>query len=105
MRLGLLCVLGGLLAGCGGAFSDASPSGQDDGAGGVDASSHDSGGAAKWDTGLVPCSPECPFPRPRVGTACTFSTSTVCTYEECAYGQQCENGVWQPVEEGCAVAN
>ncbi len=56
------------------------------------------GGTANWT-----CLPGdgCPYPRPRLGSACT-SASTVCNYEECSYGQMCVNGAWQGEEEGCA---
>jgi hypothetical protein len=62
----------------------------------------DGGQPAYWG-----CLPEngCPWPRPRVGAACSFPSSTGCTYAACAYGQDCVNGVWQPMEEGCAVPN
>jgi hypothetical protein len=52
------------------------------------------------------CLPEsgCPWPRPRLGTACVSSEAMTCTYEACAYGQGCDNGLWQPLEEGCAAA-
>ena len=51
------------------------------------------------------CLPEqgCPVPRPRLGSACA-SDGSICTYEECSYGQLCANGVWQGEEEGCAAA-
>ena len=58
------------------------------------------GGNAYWG-----CVPEqgCPWPRPRLGTACT-ATGTYCTYETCSYGQTCQNGVWQGTAEACAGA-
>src|SRR6202042_3278987 len=50
------------------------------------------------------CVPEqgCPFPRPRLGTACS-SEGTDCTYEACSYDQVCHDGVWQAEQEACAV--
>ncbi|HEY3815987.1 MAG TPA: hypothetical protein VGL81_02395 [Polyangiaceae bacterium] len=54
-------------------------------------------------TGFWSCVPEqgCPFPRARLGTACTTAQSD-CTYEECSYAQTCQDGVWQAEEEACA---
>ncbi|HEY6463233.1 MAG TPA: hypothetical protein VIY73_23860 [Polyangiaceae bacterium] len=59
------------------------------------------GGSASWD-----CVPGngCPFPRPRLGSACSVPSGTSCTYEECSYGQSCEGGAWVSEEEGCAAA-
>ena len=56
-------------------------------------------------TGYWSCVPEqgCPFPRARLGTACT-STQSDCTYEQCSYAQACQDGVWQAEEEACAGA-
>lgn len=58
------------------------------------------GGTGYW--GCVP-EPGCPYPRARLGTACTSAQSN-CTYEECSYAQACDNGVWQAEEEACAGA-
>ena len=54
-------------------------------------------------TGYWGCAPEqgCPFPRARIGTACTHDGMN-CTYEECSYAQTCQGGVWQGLEEACA---
>ena len=56
-------------------------------------------------TGYWGCVPEqgCPFPRARLGTACT-SEGAFCTYEECSYGQTCSKGIWQATLEACAQA-
>jgi hypothetical protein len=56
-------------------------------------------------TGYWGCVPEqgCPFPRARLGTACTSSQAD-CTYEECSYAQSCQDGVWQAQPEACAGA-
>jgi hypothetical protein len=59
------------------------------------------GGTAEWE--CLPAEQGCPFPRARVGTACP-NEGTVCSYEECSYGQMCQNGVWQAELEGCALA-
>jgi len=55
------------------------------------------GGIGDWG-----CVPEqgCPFPRPRLGSACQGNTT--CTYEACAYAQSCMGGVWQAQPEACA---
>ncbi|HEY1696620.1 MAG TPA: hypothetical protein VGG39_30875 [Polyangiaceae bacterium] len=60
------------------------------------------GGTGSWG-----CVPEngCPFPRPRLGSPCDGSSATsTCTYEECSYGQSCQDGAWVAEEEGCAGA-
>jgi hypothetical protein len=56
-------------------------------------------GAGYWG-----CVPEqgCPFPRARLGAACTASSQLDCTYEQCSYAQTCQDGVWQAQEEACA---
>jgi hypothetical protein len=61
-------------------------------------SQQDAGPAQFWD-----CFPEpgCPYPRPRLGSACA-PEGTNCTYKGCAYGQQCTGGVWQEELAGCA---
>jgi hypothetical protein len=46
----------------------------------------------------------CPQPRPRLGTACTLEGQS-CTYQSCAFGQQCAGGLWQGQPEGCAQMN
>jgi hypothetical protein len=60
-------------------------------------------------TGGIWCCPDappggsCPSPRPRLGTACTTSTS-VCDYGACSGNVelQCTDGVWQKVTQfGC----
>jgi hypothetical protein len=56
------------------------------------------GGTGYW--GCVP-EPGCPWPRPRLGSACSLE-GTSCTYEECAYSQLCVNGTWQAQAEACA---
>jgi hypothetical protein len=43
--------------------------------------------------------PGCPFPRPRLGTACTGDTG--CEYERCGYDQSCQGGVWTGQFGGC----
>ncbi len=54
-------------------------------------------------TGYWGCVPEqgCPMPRPRLGTVCTPNSQT-CTYEPCAFGESCQNGIWQGALEACA---
>jgi hypothetical protein len=54
------------------------------------------GGTANWS-----CLPEpgCPFPRPRIGTACNQGS---CTYSTCEFLENCDNGTWQGQEEACA---
>jgi hypothetical protein len=64
----------------------------------------DSGASLEWI-----CLPEegCPFPRPRLGSACAGSVEPggqVCTYEACSYAQVCRNGVWQAQQAECAGA-
>ena len=59
------------------------------------------GGSGYW--GCVPGS-GCPFPRPRIGSACGAASGTYCTYEACSYGQSCQGGVWVPEQEACAGA-
>jgi hypothetical protein len=49
------------------------------------------------------CLPEqgCPFPRPRLGSACP-TDGTSCTYEEvCSYTQNCTGGIWQAQQVAC----
>jgi hypothetical protein len=58
------------------------------------------GGTGYW--GCVP-EPGCPWPRPRLGSTCHLE-GTSCTYEACAYAQQCINGMWQAQLEACAGA-
>jgi hypothetical protein len=55
-------------------------------------------------TGYWGCVPEqgCPFPRARLGSAC--SGDAMCTYEACSYAQNCQGGVWQAQQEACAGA-
>ena len=60
----------------------------------------DAGNDAYW--GCLPGS-GCPWPRPMLGSACA-TEGTSCTYEECSYGQSCQNGIWQGDLEGCAGA-
>ena len=67
------------------------------------------GGPIQIDSGTGPhgywgCVPEqgCPFPRPRLGSACA-SVGLYCTYEACSYAQTCQGGVWQGQSEACAV--
>lgn len=67
------------------------------------------GGPVQFEDGGVDaywgCDPQpgCPMPRPRVGSACPTEGAS-CEYEECAYVQVCQGGVWQGEAEGCAVA-
>jgi hypothetical protein len=60
----------------------------------------DAGPVGTWQ-----CIPEsgCPYPRPRLGSACTIE-GTYCTYEVCSYAQTCMNGVWQSQPMACAGA-
>jgi hypothetical protein len=41
----------------------------------------------------------CPTTRPRLGSACAGSQD--CSYEVCAYGEQCTDGVWHSSGLGC----
>ncbi len=47
--------------------------------------------------------PQCPLPRPRLGTTCG-DEGLNCQYLECAFAQSCTGGIWVPEPEGCAVA-
>jgi hypothetical protein len=49
------------------------------------------------------CNPAagCPMPRPRLGSAC--EPGTQCTYETCAYAQECMGGVWHGMAEPCEM--
>ena len=47
--------------------------------------------------------PTCPFPRPRLGSACSAEGQD-CNYLECAFDELCTGGVWTGQPEGCAVA-
>lgn len=44
--------------------------------------------------------PGCPQPRPRLGSACDGRVP-VCVYQQCDYGQACQDGVWQAELMGC----
>ncbi len=41
--------------------------------------------------------PNCPWPRPRFGSACTNTSTASCAYDVCCSGSymQCQNGYWQ----------
>jgi hypothetical protein len=70
-----------------------------EGFGGVEVPVNTDGGVS----GYWSCEPEpgCPYPRPRVGSACS-NEGTYCTYEACGYEQTCTGGVWQGQAEACA---
>lgn len=57
------------------------------------------GGTAFWS-----CLPGmgCPFPRPRVGVACS-SEGLSCSYEACSYDETCQSGVWQAQGVACGA--
>jgi hypothetical protein len=47
--------------------------------------------------------PGCPTPRARLGSACTQNGQS-CMYRPCSFGEQCQNGYWQPELIACAGA-
>jgi hypothetical protein len=47
--------------------------------------------------------PKCPFPRPRLGLACS-DEGLGCQYLECDFDETCMGGLWIGLPEGCAVA-
>jgi hypothetical protein len=53
--------------------------------------------------GLWSCLPGqgCPFPRPRLGSACSGS-GMPCDYETCSYEEYCSGGTWQAQPAACA---
>jgi hypothetical protein len=54
-----------------------------------------------------PTDPACPFPRPRLGSACATSASLVCGYGTCSdlngISQSCVNGAWQETATACPL--
>jgi len=47
--------------------------------------------------------PQCPQPRPRIGSTCS-DEGLSCQYLECDFAESCTGGIWVSEPEGCAVA-
>jgi hypothetical protein len=64
------------------------------------------GGPIQIDAGMSwACVPQagCPMPRPRLGASCS-APSTSCDYFPCSFAEQCSEGYWKGLFEGCAKA-